>query len=136
MDDAERERREKMSKYFGTRELLRVVSFLMGWIFFGVIIEILLTVVFHISEEVGFPVFLVFLITAFTFPFVGRFWKPANSLLNKVIGNKNLNVPIIPLSTIRLVGTKKRPWYYYLPSVWGWLLVIALLYVVIKYLTK
>jgi hypothetical protein len=136
VDDAERERREKMSKYIGPRELIRFVIFFMGWIYFGVIIGILLMVVFHISEDIGIAVSLVFLITAFTFPFVGRFWKPANSLLNKVIGNKNINVPIIPLSTIRLVSTKKRPWYYYLPSVWGWLLVIALLYVVIKYLTK
>ncbi len=135
MDEKERERRKEMSKYIGPRELFKLGGLIMGWIFLGVIISLFLTLVLHVKEEIGTAVFSVFILTLFAFPFVGYYWKPANFLMNKVIGNKNLNIPILPPPTGRF-SFKKYPWFYYLPSLWGWLMLIALVYVVIRYLVK
>jgi len=133
VDEQEQERRREMSKY-SVREFFRLGCFIIGWIFLGVIISLILTLVLNVKEEIGIAVYIVFIFTAvIAFPILSHFWKPANTFIYKVLGNKNLNIPIWSLPTGRL-SFKKYPWYYYLPSLWGWLMLIALLYVVIKYL--
>lgn len=135
MDEEERERRKEMSKYVGLRGRFRLFGFMMGLWFLGLIIGLILMIDFNL-EEIGIAVFWVFFITALAFPFVAIFWKPANSLMKKVSGNKNLSIHTIPLSTLKKLIFKKRPWYIYLLWLWEWLLLMALLYVVIKYFTK
>jgi hypothetical protein len=135
VDEEERERRKELSKYAGPREFFRIGCFMMGWVFLGLIIGLILTLVFHIKENIGTIVFVIIGFTSFIFPFVALFWKPARSVMNKVIGNKNLKTQTIPLSTVKLTF-KKRPWYYYLIILWEWSLVITLFYLAIKYFTK
>jgi hypothetical protein len=135
VDETERERRKEMSKYLGPRELFKIVGFLMGWIFLGIIIGLILEIDFKVNENIGTGFSMAFVITAFAFPIIGHYWKPANSLMNKVVGNKNLNYYLYPISPLRPTF-KKRPWPYYLISLWRWLLLIALLVLVIKYFTK
>jgi hypothetical protein len=134
VDEKERKRRSEMAKYYGPREMFRFVGFLLGWIFLGLVIAVILLLLFDIKKEVFIAFSMVFVITAFAFPFVAFFWTPANSLMNKVIGNKNINFSTISLSSLKQI--EKRPWYYYLPSLWGWLMTIILFYLIIQYLSK
>lgn len=133
MDKDERERLRKRPRYFGEREFFRFMGFFSGWILLGILIDMFLVEALHVKEDIGIVVFMLFLTTAFAFPMVALFWKPANSLLNTFFRNKNYDIPTIPLSRI---GLKQHPWYYYLPSLWGWLLLLVLLYFVLKSLAK
>jgi hypothetical protein len=135
VDEAEQERRKELSKYAGPREFFRLGCFIMGWFFLGLIIGLTLTLVFNIKEEIGIAVFIVFSLAVFALPILGYYWKPANSLMNKVVGNKNFSYPILPIPTGRLTF-EKRPWYYYITLLWRYLLLILLMYLVIKYFTK
>ena len=135
MDEEERERRRELSKYAGPREFFRLGCFIAGCVFLvfiiGLILELVLKLRGYGEAFVGVAMGLVVIV----FPILARFWKPARSLMNKIIGNKNLNTQTIPLSTVKLTF-KKRPWFYYIISLWRWLLLIALSYLVIKYFTK
>lgn len=125
-----------MAKYYGPREFFRLGCFIMGWILLGIVGLIVMTVLK--MEVIGKTVYWVLLMTSFVFPIVGYYWKPANSVMNKVIGNKNLNYPILSLSSLSKVklSLRKQPWYYYLPSLWRLLLIIALFYLAIRYFMK
>ena len=135
MDKNTQEQQREAAINFGPREYLRFAGFFIGWILLGPVIGLILIFVFDASKIVFEVVSMAFIFSAFAFPFVARFWKPANSLLNKVLGNKDLKIPTIPLSAIT-PASRKYPWYYYLHSLWGWFLVILLIYFGIKYFVK
>jgi hypothetical protein len=102
VDEKERERRREMSKY-SVREFFRLGCFIMGWIFLGVIISLILTLVLNVKEEIGIAVYIVFMLTAvIAFPILSHFWKPAITFMYKILGNKNLNILIWSLPTGKL----------------------------------
>lgn len=134
MDEAEREKLSEFQRNFGPRELIRLGCFTVIWNMLGVMIAIVLADVFH-KEEPNAVVIAVCVLTMFAFPIVARYWKPANSLFNFVLGNKEPAYPLLHRSSINL-NLRQRPWYYFLPTVWRTILLILLLYFVIRYLSK
>jgi hypothetical protein len=134
MDEAEREKLREFQRNFGPREFFRLGCFIVIWNILGGIIAIVLAGVFH-KEEPNTAVIAVFVLTMFAFPFVVPYWKPANSLFNYMLGNKKPAYPLLHRSSIRL-NLSKRPWFYFLPTVWRTILLIILLYFVIRYLSK
>jgi hypothetical protein len=126
MNDEQRKWKKQYSSCFGTREFLRLAIAILAWIFAGL----------AISSIVGSStIFIAFFFVLFLFSFVSPRWKPAYSLLRKIIGNQNL--PTEPLShTVAKSSSQARVWWSYIPSIWWVLLDLILLYLVIKYLIK
>lgn len=75
MDRDEQERRRKLSKYPGPRELFRFGCFMLAWVFLGVIIELILTLVFHVQDNIGMTVMVIIQLTGLVFPFVALFYN-------------------------------------------------------------
>src|SRR6266498_5535099 len=113
MDEEQRAWEKQWSRNFGPRELLRYLGAFIVWISFGIFLGIVF----------GSDAFaMIFPITGLAFPIVAKFWKPAYSLFRKVLGNKDLPSEPMPRSKTRPL-IQKHPWYYYLPTIWRWLLL-------------
>lgn len=135
MDSEALKRSNEMAKNFGPREFLRFSGFFIGWIFFGLAVALILLIQFHVQENITSTVFIAFVITGMVFPISARFWKPANTVTNWVIGNKHFTIPLQPLPSIRKT-VQEHAWYEFLPSLWRLVLLVLLAYFVIKYLMK
>jgi hypothetical protein len=135
MDPEALKRSNEMAKNFGPREFLRFIGFFIGWIFFGLAVALTLLIQFHVQENITSAVFITFVITGMVFPISARFWKPANTVTNWVIGNKDCIIPLQQFPSIHKT-VQEHAWYEFLPSLWRLGLLILLAYFVIKYLTK
>jgi len=126
MDDKQKEWYRQYSVSFGVREFFRFGCVFFIWMLIG----IALTFMFRSST-----ILTIFLVIPFIFAIVGRQWKPAYFLLLKIWGNENLPAEPMPRSTMK-IPRQPLPWYGYLPGIWGWLMGLALLYAVIRYLSS
>jgi len=134
MDEEQKEWQKQFWTNFGATEYIRFSCSFGLWMFLAVALALTLSLVFNIPEIVGGFLITTFLIAAFTFSIVSRTWRPAYNILRKILGNKDLPTEPIPHSTIK-IPRQPLPWYGYLPGIWGWLMGLALLYVIIKYLS-
>jgi hypothetical protein len=135
VDEEERENRRELSKYAGPREFFRLGCFIAGCGFLVFIIGLILELVFKLRGYGEAFVAGAMGLVVIVFPILARFWKPARSLMNKIIGNDNLYPHPLPLSKVKLTF-KNRPWPYYVILLWEWFVLIVLIYLVIKYFTK
>ena len=116
---------------FGALEYIRFSCSLVVWMFLAVA----LALVFHKSVSITTLLITAFLIATFAFSIISRTWGPAYNILRKILGNKNLPLEPMPRSAMKITR-QPLPWYGYLPGIWGWLMGLALLYAVIRYLSS
>jgi len=110
---------------FGSKELLRFLGVICGWLFLGLALSLAID---------DYVLFFPFLISAFAFPFASLHWKPAYMLLRFILGNENL--PAEPRPP-RAFGRFARPaWLSITSGVWLWLLVFLLAYLIIRDFTR
>jgi len=131
MNEEQKEWYKQYTASFGVRELFRLGFCTGAWMFLAVVAAAF----FNFSEIFSGFVFIIFLATLFAFAIASGTWGPAYLLLRKILGNKNLPAGPYPRSTIK-IQRLPRPRYGYLPAIWQWLLGLALLYAVIRYLSK
>ena len=126
MDEGQREWSRQFNSNFGGKEFLRFSCVFYIWGFLGLALALIL----------GFQAILfIFLFIAFAFLVATRRWKPAYLVFRKILGNKNLPTEPMPLAHIEL-PREPRPWWSFLPGLWGLLMVLILGYLVIRYLIK
>lgn len=126
MNDEQKEWYKQYSASFGVREFFRFGCAFFIWMIIGAV----LAVIFRSSIMLT-----LFLIIPFMFATVAQRWKPAYFLLRIIWGNENLPTEPMPRSVMK-IPRQPLPWYGYLPGIWGWLMGLALLYAVIRYLSK
>lgn len=122
MNEEQKEWYRRYSTSFGVREFIRFGCAFFIWMFLGVA----LTIIFRSSTMLT-----LFLIIPFLFAIVAQRWKPAYLLLRKKWGNENLPLEPMPRSTVK-IHRQPLPWYGYLPGIWGWLILLLLLYIIWK----
>ena len=123
------ERKEWSKQYyanFGLRQFLRLGSAILIWMSLAVV----LVLTFNNTVFIG-----VFVVIMFVVAILALQWKPAYSIYRKILGNKNLPIEPMPRSTMK-IPRQPLPWYGYLPGIWGWLMGLALLYAVMRYLSS
>ena len=125
------EERNKWSKQFssnvGARELLRLGCFIVIWM----LLAGALSSIFYTSQLIQLLLFTIFLISLFAFAIVSQTWKPAYSLLRKIVGNKNLPSEPMHPSTVK-IPRQRLPWWGYLFGIWFLLLDLLILYIILK----
>lgn len=122
MDEEQKEWHQIYSASIGASEFLRFGCFFLFWIFSGVALAITFN---------NFAILVIFFITLFIFAIVAPRWRPAYFLLRKIVGNENLPTEPMPRTTTKR-PRQPLPWYGYLPSIWGWLMFLLLLYIILK----
>ena len=123
MNEEQKEWYRRYWASFGVREFLRFGCVFFIWMSIGVA----LTFMFRSSTMLT-----LFLIIPFLFAIVTQRWKPAYFLLRKIWGNENLPLEPMPRSTVK-THCQPLPWYGYLPGIWGWLMLLLLLYIIWKW---
>jgi len=119
---------KQLSSNFGAKEFLRFGCAVMIWLFIGLAISIPIGVAGYSWASM---IFVIFLSTILVFPFVTRRWKPAYSLLRKILGNKNLPSEPMPYSIVK-IPRQPLPWWGYLFGIWFLLLDLLILYIILK----
>jgi hypothetical protein len=114
----------QFSRNLGAREFLRFGAVFFIWIFLGTVISVL------VEKSVILVSFLVFF---FTWPFIIHRWRPAYMLFRRIMNNPAIPTEPYPWAKF---ASEKKPWYYYLPSLWGMIFVAILMVLVIRYLTR
>ena len=132
MNDEQKEWYKQYSSNLGAKEILRLGCAIILWIFIGLGISTPLALAGYSNS---FIIFVIFFIMLFVFPSIAYSRKPMYSLLRKILGNKNLPIEPMPHSTMKILR-QPLPWYGYLPGIWGWLMGLALLFAVIRYLSS
>ena len=132
MDEKQKEWYQQYSSNIGAKEILRLGCAIMLWIFIGLGISVPIAFAGYSN---GFMIFVIFFIILLLSPFIAYSRKPIYSLLRKILGNENLPMEPMPRSTMK-IPRQPLPWYGYLPGIWGWLMGLALLYAVIRYLSS
>ena len=132
MNDEQKEWYKQYSSNIGAKEILRLGCAIILWIFIGFGISFLFVLAGYSNSSI---VFVIFFIMLFVFPFIAFSRKPIYSFLRKILGNENLPIEPMPRSTMK-IHRQPLPWYGYLPGIWGWLMGLALLYAVIRYLSS
>ena len=128
MDEQQKEWQKQYTTNFGAKELLRLGCAIIIWIFVGGGISIAFD---FAGYAASFVVLSIFFIVIFVFASFAKSCKPGYSLLRKILGNENLPNEPYPPSSIKAVRAP-RPWWSYLPGLWGWLLLLLLLYIILK----
>ena len=131
MSEEQKEWQKQFWMNFGAWEYIRFSCSFVLWMFLAVA----LALVFHKSVSITTLLITAFLIATFAFSIISRTWGPAYNILRKILGNKNLPLEPMPRSTMKITP-QPLPWYGYLPGIWGWLMGLALLYAVIRYLSS
>ena len=131
MDEEQKEWRKRYTSNIGAKEVLRLGCAMILWIFIGVGMSVLFA---SRGYSNSFIFFVIFFIMLFVFPFIAYSREPMYSLLRKILGNENLPIEPMPRSTMK-IPRQPLPWWAYLPGIWGWLMGLALLYAVIRYLS-
>jgi hypothetical protein len=126
MNDEQKIWSRQYASSIGTKEFIRVGCAIIIWIFLG----IGLTLAFHLTGySADSAIFNIFFIAMFAFQFVATRWKPAYSLLRKILGNENLPIEPYP-RTISKTLNEPRPWWSYLPGIWFLILELVILYII------
>jgi len=134
MDNEQKKWEKKFWENFGIIEYLRLGCAIVIWNLLLIALSITIPSIFgRDSTVIIFST--IFFVTLFAFVLLTRRWRPAYLLFRKILGNKNLPAEPMPRSTIKM-PRQPLPWYGYLPGIWGWLMVLALLSVIIRYLSK
>ena len=133
MDEEQQKWYKQYLSSFGVKEVLRAGCAILAWQFLGVALALIIAIPGK-NEIFAQVIFGIFTLSIFVFPFLIR-WRPAYSLLRAIIGNENLPTEPMPRSTTKLPHQPK-PWWAYLPGIWGWLMLLLLLYVIIQYFSK
>ncbi len=116
---------KQFNNNFGSRELLRFLGAVAGWLVLGLLL----------SRLTGdFVIFFLFMISAFVFPVASMRWKPAYILLHIILGNHNL--PVDPWPAAGWGPLRRRAWSSITSGVWLWVMVLFLLYLVIRDLSR
>jgi len=131
MDDEQKEWQKQFWINFGLREYFRFGCAFIIWIFILVALSIAFAFAGYSANSTSIIFSAILVITIFVFPFIARSWRPAYSLLRKILGNDNLPMEPMPRSRIK-IPRQQRPWWSYLPGIWGWLMLLLLLYVILK----
>jgi magnesium-transporting ATPase (P-type) len=126
MDEEQRKWQKQYSSHMGAREFLILIGAIMGWVLIGALISVMTN---------SFAVFLIFFVSMLVFAVVSTRWKPAYSILYKLLGNKNLPTEPFPRA-FSLHSRQQRVWWSYLPGLWWLILVVILLLLVIRYFAK
>ncbi|HXD09402.1 MAG TPA: hypothetical protein VN653_05005 [Anaerolineales bacterium] len=132
MNDEQKEWYKQYSSNLGAKEILRLGCAIMLWIFIGLGISTSFALAGYSNSSI---IIVIFFIMLFVFPSIAYSRKPMYSLLRKILGNKILPVEPMPHSTMK-IPRQPLAWYGYLPGIWGWLMGLALLYAVIRYLSS
>jgi hypothetical protein len=128
MDEGQEKWSKQFWSNFGSKEFLRAYGVFFAWILLGVLLAL-------IAGSPGAEIILtVFVGTLFAFMLLGR-WQPVYRIYRAILGNKNLPPEPMPRRT-RNIPTIKRPWWAYLPGIWGCLMALLLMYLAFKYLTR
>ena len=114
----------------GAVELLRFAGAFIVWLLIGMGVAILFP-----FPALSSSIFVSFLLSTVAFALVGTRWRPAYLLLRLIFGNKDLPTEPFP-GPIRRIHRQPLPWWAYLPGLWNLLLALALLYAVIRYLSR
>ena len=122
MDEEQKEWYKQYSASFGVWEFVRFGCFFLFWIFSG----LALTSIFNNSA-----IFVIFFIAIFVFAIIASRWKPAYSLLRKILGNKSLPIEPRPHSIVK-IPRQPLPWWGYLFGIWFLLLDLLILYIILK----
>ena len=131
MDDERKKWSKQYTSNIGAREVLRLGRAFVIWIFILVALSIPFGLAGYSSNSISWIFSTILIITIFAFPFIAFSWKPAYSLLRKIIGNENLPTEIMPRSTAK--GPRQPlPWWGYLFGIWFLLLDLLILYIILK----
>jgi len=130
VDEKQRAWQNQFVRNIGAVELLRFAGAFMLWLLIGVVIAILIP-----SPTFSTTIFLSFLLSTFVFSFIGISRRLPYMLVRAIFGNKNLPNEPFP-GRIQRIYRQPLPWWAYLPSLWNFILVLALLYIVVRYLTR
>src|SRR6202142_3790368 len=129
MDD-EQKKSYKHSSSSGAKEFARVGSAIIVWQFIGVAIALAIALPGK-NEKLSDITIAIFTLSIFVFPFLSRWWRPADSLLRAIAGNENLPTEPMPRSTI-IILRQPRPWWSDLPGIWGWLMLLLFSSVIVN----
>ena len=125
-DDDRKAWETQFNSNFGAREYVRLSAALLAWILLGVS----LAAVSRLT-----PLFYLFLISGFAFPFITRRWRPGYRLLLVILGNKDLPQEPMPRGAPRPQAFP-RPWWSFVPGLWFLFLTLILFYLVVRYFLK
>jgi hypothetical protein len=131
VDEKQKAWQQQFASNIGAVELLRFAGAFMLWLLIGMGVAIL----FLRSPVLSTTIFISFLLSTVVFGVVGTRWRPAYLLLRVIFGNQSLPKEPFP-GPIQRAQREPRPWWAYLPGLWNLLLALALLYVVIRYLSR
>src|SRR6185295_1897814 len=123
MDEEQRKWQKQYSSHMGVREVLILGAANIGWLLIGLVLSVVTRFL---------PLFLIFLVSTFVFAVVSTRWKPAYSVLYKLLGNKHLPTEPFP-HRFKLFSKEPRAWWSYLPSLWLLVLDVILLILAIRY---
>lgn len=87
MDEEQRKWQKQSTSHIGVREVLILGGAVIGWLLIGLLISVVME---------SLAVFLIFFFSMFGFAMVSTRWKPAYSILYKIMGNKNLPTEPFP----------------------------------------
>ena len=132
MNEEPKEWSRRYNLSIGMKEIIRLGCAIIIWIFIGVVISLALELAGYSLSSIVFGIFFV---SPFVFAFIAASRKSTYSLLRKILGNENLPHEPFPRSTVK-IPHRPLPWWAHLPGIWGWLMGLALLYAVIRYLSK
>jgi hypothetical protein len=130
LDEMQKAWQKQFVSNSGAVELLRFAGVFILWLLIGMGVAILFP--FPVLSSI---IFVSFLLSTVAFGLVGTRWRSTYRLLRLIFGNKNLPTEPFP-GPIRSVQKQPMPWWAYLPGLWNLLLALALLYVVVRYLTR
>jgi hypothetical protein len=129
MDEDQKEWVKKYYECIGGKEILRFMGAFIGWLLISILISVIVfrsTFIFFIFLSI--PILIAYLSGR-------RRWKPAYHLLRRIYGNPN--IPMDPMPWSKEPPIKQpRPWWSYLPSAWGIILVIILVYFATEYFIR
>ena len=130
MDEKQKDWQQQFVSNIGAVELLRFAGAFLMWLLIGMGIAILIP-----FPALSTTIVITFLLSTFAFGLVGRRRRLPYRLLRAIFGNKNLPTEPFP-GRIERINRQPLPWWAYLPSLWNLVLALALLYAVVRYLTR
>jgi hypothetical protein len=130
MDEKQKEWNRQYTSNINGTESLRLGCAIMVWVLIGVGASLALDLAGYSGGSIIFGIFLIVMLV---FPFIAISRRPTYMLLRKILGNENLPEQPYPGPATK-IQHQSLPWWAYSPGIWGWLMGLALLYAVIRYL--
>ena len=131
MDEEQKNWRQQYTSNIGVREVLRLGFAFVIWILILIVLSIPFGFAGYSSSSISWIFSTILVITILAFPFIAFSWKPAYSLLRKILGNKNLPTEPRPHSIVK-IPRRPLPWWGYLFGIWFLLLDLLILYIILK----